>query len=186
MSMILKRHSVPFQPWVSDPRTWELAAPTIDPTSSWLLLRSTAIGWLNEEDTMSSRHLWWGPPAPTFWDHCHESIHTEKTRWNRSVLHWKQWFLQCKFPGHVVSKNGDLEWPRLSPDLTVPHFFLWGKLKSKVYASKPKTIDELKCNIWAEIAAITPEMLTNVMQNARKRAAFCVSNGSGQLIDVVF
>ena len=45
------------------------AAPTIDPTSSWLLLRSTAIGWLNKEDTMSSRHLWWGPPAPTFWDH---------------------------------------------------------------------------------------------------------------------
>ena len=53
----------------SDPRTWELAAPTIDPTSSWLLPRSTAIGWLSEEDTMSSWHLWWGPPAPTFWDH---------------------------------------------------------------------------------------------------------------------
>ena len=59
-----------FAPGVSDPRTWELAAPTIDPTSSWLLPRSTAIGWLNEEDRMSSRHLWWGPPAPTFWDHC--------------------------------------------------------------------------------------------------------------------
>ena len=58
------------QLWSSDPRTWELAAPTIDPTSSWLLPRSTAIAWLNEEDTMSSWHLWWGLPAPTFWDHC--------------------------------------------------------------------------------------------------------------------
>ena len=87
--------------------------------------------------------------------------------------------------GHV-SKNGDLEWPPRSPDLTVPDFFLWGYLKSKVYASKPKTIHELKCNIRAEIAAITPEMLANVMQNARKRAAFCVSNGGGHLIDVVF
>ena len=47
-------------------------------------------------------------------------------------------------------------------------------------------IDELKCNIQAEIAAITPEMLANVMQNARKRAAFCVSNGGGHLIYVVF
>ena len=56
----------------------------------------------------------------------------------------------------------------------------------QVYASKPKTIDELKCNIRAEIAAIMPEMLANVMQNARKRAAFCVSNGGGHLIDVVF
>ena len=30
------------------------------------------------------------------------------------------------------------------------------------------------------------EMLANVMQNAQKRAAFCVSNGGGHLIDVVF
>ena len=52
--------------------------------------------------------------------------------------------------------------------------------------SKPKTIDELKCNIRAEISATTPEMLANVMQNARKRAAFCISNGGGHLIDVVF
>ena len=55
---------------LSDLRTWELAAPTIVPNSSWLLPRSTAIGLLNEEDTKSSRHLWWGPPAPTFWEHC--------------------------------------------------------------------------------------------------------------------
>ena len=85
-----------------------------------------------------------------------------------------------------MSKNGDLEWPLRSPDLTVPDFFLLGYLKSKVCASKPKTIDELECNIRAEIAAITPEMLANVMQNARKRAAFCVSNKGGHLIDVVF
>ena len=73
-----------------------------------------------------------------------------------------------------MSKNGDLESPPRSPDLTVPDFFLWGYLQSKVHASKPKTIDELKCKIRAEIAAITPEMLANVMQNARKRAAFCI------------
>ena len=85
-----------------------------------------------------------------------------------------------------MSKNGDLEWPPRSPDLTVPDFFPWGYSKSKVYASKPKTIDELKCSIRDEIAAITPEMLANFMQNARKRAAFCVSNGGDHLIDVVF
>ena len=33
-------------------------------------------------------------------------------------------FLQRKFPGHVASKNVDLEWPPRSPDLTVPVFFL--------------------------------------------------------------
>ena len=41
----------------------------MDPTSSWLLPRSTAIGWLNEEDTMSSKHLWWGPFTSTFCEH---------------------------------------------------------------------------------------------------------------------
>ena len=44
--------------------------PTMDPTSSWLLPRSTAIGCLNEEDTMSSKHLWWGPFTSTFCEHC--------------------------------------------------------------------------------------------------------------------
>ena len=77
------------------------------------------------------------------------------------------------------------KWPPRSPDLTVPDFILWGYLKRKFSASKPKTIDELKCNIRAEIAAIMPEILANIMQNARKRAAFCVSNGGGHLIDVV-
>ena len=85
-----------------------------------------------------------------------------------------------------MSKNGDLELPPRSLNLTVPDFFLCGYLKCKVYASKPKTIDELKCNIRAKIAAITPKMLANVMQNAQKRAAFCVSNEGGHLIDVVF
>ena len=51
------------QTLTSYPGTWELAAPTMDPTSSCLLPLSTAIGWLNEEDAMSSRHLWWRPPA---------------------------------------------------------------------------------------------------------------------------
>ena len=58
----------------SDLRTWKLGAPTMDPTSSWLLPRSTAIGWLNKEVALSSRHLWWGPPAPTLWDHCFSSL----------------------------------------------------------------------------------------------------------------
>ena len=55
-----------------------------------------------------------------------------------------------------------------------------------MYANKPKTLDELKDNIRAEITAISPEMLANVMENARKRAEFCIRNEGGHLIDVVF
>ena len=105
------------------------------------------------------------------------TCHTAKSTMN---------FLRQKFPGRVVSKGGDIDWPPRSPDLTAPDFFLWGFLKSKVYANKPKTLDELKDNIRAEITAISPEMLANVMENARKRAEFCIRNEGGHLIDVVF
>ena len=48
----------------------DVTAPTMDPISSWLLPRSTAIGWLNEEDTISSNHLWWWPFTSTFCERC--------------------------------------------------------------------------------------------------------------------
>ena len=54
----------------SDPRTRELATPTMNGPTLWLLPGSTGIVWWNEKETMSSRHLWWGLPAPTFWPHC--------------------------------------------------------------------------------------------------------------------
>ena len=55
----------------SDPRTWELAAPTIDASSSLCLPHSTNLWQLSEEAVMSWWGVWWGPPAPTFWDHWH-------------------------------------------------------------------------------------------------------------------
>ena len=94
--------------------------------------------------------------------------------------------LQKKFPGRVVSKRGDIEWPPRSPDLTPPDFFLWGFLKSKVYANKPKTINDLKSNIRSEMAAISAEMLARVMYNAEKRTHHAIRNGGGHLADVIF
>ena len=54
----------------SDPRTWELAASTIDASSSLCLPHSTNLLQSSEEEAMSCWGLRWGPPAPTFWDHC--------------------------------------------------------------------------------------------------------------------
>ena len=56
----------------------------MDATSSWLPPRSTAIGWLNEEDTMSSKHLWWGPFTSTFYGHCCSVKQKEKGEGRRS------------------------------------------------------------------------------------------------------
>lgn len=95
-------------------------------------------------------------------------------------------FLRPLFPGRLVSKNGDYDWPPRSPDLTPPDFFLWGYLKSKVYVNKPRTLAELKTNIRAEIASITPEMLAKVMENAEKRTHLAIKAKGRHLRDIIF
>ena len=54
------------------------------------------------------------------------------------------------------SLRGDISWPARSPDLTPCDFFLWGKLKAKVYAHRPGTTEQLKEAIRQEVAAIPP------------------------------
>ncbi|CAH0554705.1 unnamed protein product [Brassicogethes aeneus] len=51
------------------------------------------------------------------------------------------------FSGSVISRNGDINWPARSCDLTPLEFFLWGYVKSLVYANKPQTIEALRDNI---------------------------------------
>ena len=50
----------------------KIFAPTMDPTSSWFLPRSTARSWLNEEDAMSWWDAWWEQKSYAFWDHCQD------------------------------------------------------------------------------------------------------------------
>ena len=45
--------------------------------------------------------------------------------------------LHEKFPGRVISRNGDYNWPPRSCDLTPLDFFIWGYVKDKVYADTP-------------------------------------------------
>ena len=69
---------------LSDPRTWELAAPSIDATSSLCLPHSTNVWQSSEKEAMSWWGLWWGPPAPTFWDHC---LHSDNgTEYNNNLV----------------------------------------------------------------------------------------------------
>ena len=72
MSLVLRGLSKTSWPMlvISDPRTWELAAPTIDASSSLCLPYSTNLWQSSKEEAMSWWGLWWGSPAPTFCDHC--------------------------------------------------------------------------------------------------------------------
>jgi hypothetical protein len=94
--------------------------------------------------------------------------------------------LQEKLPGHVTSRNGDQNWPQRSCDLTPCDIFLWGFVKSRVYANKPQTIPELKAEIRCVIGEIEPQLCENVMESFVKRARVCQQSCGGHLSDIVF
>uniref|UniRef100_A0A8C4XDY3 Transposase n=1 Tax=Erpetoichthys calabaricus TaxID=27687 RepID=A0A8C4XDY3_ERPCA len=97
-------------------------------------------------------------------------------------------FLDQQFPNRRLRCRGPVEWPPRSPDFTPPDFFLWGYLKdkSKVYTTRPRTLDELKQRIRDEIHSIPAEMLQRSMKNLNSRFQECIRTGGRHLKDVIF
>jgi hypothetical protein len=77
--------------------------------------------------------------------------------------------LRENFPGRVISRNGDQNWPPRSCDLTTCDFFLWGFVKSRVYVNKPQTIPELKAEIRRVTGETEPQLCGNVVENFVKK-----------------
>ncbi|GFX63644.1 uncharacterized protein TNCV_2824301 [Trichonephila clavipes] len=67
--------------------------------------------------------------------------------------------LKDTFGDRLISTFGPMNWPPRSCDLTPLDYFLWGYVKSLVYADKPQTLDHLEHNIRRVIADIRPQML---------------------------
>jgi hypothetical protein len=55
-----------------------------------------------------------------------------------------------------------------------------------VYEKKPSTTVNLKQNIREGVAAVSPNMLQQVMQNFQKRLGECVDNKGCHLTDTIF
>ncbi|GFW96352.1 transposable element Tc3 transposase [Trichonephila clavipes] len=55
--------------------------------------------------------------------------------------------LKGTFGDRLISRFGPVNWPPRSCDLTPLDYFLWGYVKSLVYADKPQTLDHLEDNI---------------------------------------
>jgi hypothetical protein len=91
-----------------------------------------------------------------------------------------------KFPGRVISRNGDRNWPPRSCDLSSCEFFPWGFVKYRVYANKPQTIPQLKAEIGRVTGEIEPQLCENVVQNFVKRGRVCQQSRGGHLSDIVF
>ncbi|CAH0382002.1 unnamed protein product [Bemisia tabaci] len=88
-------------------------------------------------------------------------------------------FLNQQYPGRWIGRGGPIAWPPRSPDLTCLDFYLWGKLKDAVYKSRPNNPEEMKQRIRDVCASITPQELSRVRKNFRKRLVKCIeSNGN--------
>ncbi|GFV98702.1 putative transposable element [Trichonephila clavipes] len=90
------------------------------------------------------------------------------------------------FGDRLISRFGLVNWPPRSCDLTQLDYFLWGYVKSLVYAVKPQTLDHLEDNIRRVIADIRPQMLEKVIENWTSRLDYIrVSRGS-HMPEIIF
>ena len=68
-------------------------------------------------------------------------------------------------------------WPARSPDITPLDFFLWGYVKTNVFKSEIKDIDDLKTKITEAVASVRPEMLVNTWKEVKSRLEMLAENG---------
>ncbi|GFT21085.1 putative DD41D transposase [Trichonephila clavipes] len=81
---------------------------------------------------------------------------------------------------HLISRFGPVNWPPRSCDLTPLDYFLWGYVKSLVYADKPKTLDNLEDNIRR------PQMLEKVIENWTSRLNYIRASRGSPMPEIIF
>ncbi|GFW42192.1 uncharacterized protein TNCV_1206481 [Trichonephila clavipes] len=82
----------------------------------------------------------------------------------------------------LISRFGPVNWPPRSCDLTPLDYFLWGYVKSLVYADKPQTLEHLEDNICRVIANIRPQMLEKVIENWTSRLDYIRASHMPEII----
>ncbi|GFV50600.1 putative transposable element [Trichonephila clavipes] len=94
--------------------------------------------------------------------------------------------LKDTFGDHLISSFGPVNWPPRSCDLTPLDFFLWGYVKSLVYADKPQTPDHLEDNIRRVIADIRLQMLEKVIENWTSRLNYIRASRVSHMPEIIF
>ncbi|GFV83296.1 uncharacterized protein TNCV_1900221 [Trichonephila clavipes] len=86
----------------------------------------------------------------------------------------------------LISRFGPVNWPTRSCDLTPLDYFLWGYVKSLVYADKPQTLHHLEDNIRRVIADIRPQMLEKVIENWTSRLDYMRASRGSPMPEIIF
>ncbi|GFW70036.1 uncharacterized protein TNCV_1404891 [Trichonephila clavipes] len=94
--------------------------------------------------------------------------------------------LKDTFGDRLISRFGPVNWTPRSCDLTLLDYFLWGYVKSLVYADKPQTVDHLEDNIRRVIADIRPQMLEKVIENWTSRLDYIRASRGSPMPEILF
>ncbi|GFX34955.1 DUF4817 domain-containing protein [Trichonephila clavipes] len=94
--------------------------------------------------------------------------------------------LKDTFGDRLIARFGPAYWPPRSCDLTPLDYFLWGYVKSLVYADKPQTFDHLEDNIRRVIADIRPQMLEKVIENWTSRLDYIRASRGSPMPEIIF
>ncbi|GFX02520.1 DUF4817 domain-containing protein [Trichonephila clavipes] len=94
--------------------------------------------------------------------------------------------LKDTFGDRLISRFGPVNWPPRSCDVTPLDYFLWGYVKSLVYADKPQTLDHLEDNIRRVIADIRPQMLEKVIENWTSRLDYIRASRGSPMPEIIF
>ncbi|GFU80119.1 putative transposable element [Trichonephila clavipes] len=94
--------------------------------------------------------------------------------------------LKDTFGDRIISRFGPVTWPPRSCDLTPLDYFMWGYVKSLVYADKPQTLDHLEDNIRRVIADIRPQMLEKVIENWTSRLDYIRASRGSPMPEIIF
>ncbi|GFU45204.1 uncharacterized protein TNCV_4236311 [Trichonephila clavipes] len=94
--------------------------------------------------------------------------------------------LKDTFSDRLISRFGPVNWPPRSCDLTPLDYFLWGYVKSLVYADKPQTLDHLEDNIRCVIADIRPQMLEKIIENWTSRLDYNRASRGSHMPEIIF
>ncbi|GFV48963.1 putative LOC100569746 [Trichonephila clavipes] len=94
--------------------------------------------------------------------------------------------LKDTFGDRLISRFGPVNWPPRSCDLTTLDYFLWGYVKSLVYADKPQMLDHLEDNIHRVIADIRPQMLEKVIENWTSRLDYIRASRGSPMPEIIF
>ncbi|GFV08097.1 uncharacterized protein TNCV_1047261 [Trichonephila clavipes] len=134
--------------------------------------------------------------------------------WAGGILHQKQWpqrysqwgsellfqqdgatchtaratigLLKDTFGDRLISRFAPVKWPPRSCDLAPLDYFLWGCVKSLVYADKPQTLDHFEDNIRRVIANIRPQMLEKLIENWTSRLDYIQASRGSLMPEIIF